>query len=64
RRTGAIQMIWPGAMTMICQLQHLRTSQNEIKLNISVSRVWALRVWGKAGLNIECGDCELAFIEN
>ncbi len=21
-------------------------------------------VWGKAGLNIECGDCELAFIEN
>lgn len=29
----------PGAMTMICQLQHLRTSQNEIKLNISVAGV-------------------------
>ncbi len=47
---------------MICQLQHLRTSQNEIKLNISVAGGAA--VWGKAGLNIECGDCELAFIEN
>ncbi len=36
---------------------------NEIKLNISVAGV-ALPCGAKAGLNIECGDCELAFIEN
>ncbi|MFS7716715.1 hypothetical protein ACJ8B5_00005, partial [Klebsiella pneumoniae] len=53
-------MIWPGAMTVICQLQHLRTSQNEIKLNISVVGV-ALPCGAKPDLNIECGRLRAGF---